>query len=212
MSVENFGKKAKETTAAYPDALSFATMKAEATSKMISLIECALVNIPLKSGCSSKHWKNFIDVMILKKSGATNWSGLCTVVLFSVDCNFAFKNVGRKMMQIAESTRSLAKDQYGSRKRHRAVDLKVNKTLTYDILRQLKRPGAICSNDAKSCYDLIGNTKASLAMQWMGAPRSFVDCLFMTLQQGQHKVCTGYGDSQASYNGKLFLVPIPGIY
>jgi hypothetical protein len=46
--------------------------------------------------------------MILKKSGVTDLSGLRTIVLFLVDCNFAFKHVGGAMMQVAEKTKSLA--------------------------------------------------------------------------------------------------------
>ena len=132
-----FWRKAKETTAAYSNALSFATMKAGASGDTISQIECALVNITLWAGHPPKHWKNFVDVMILKKSGVTTLSSLRTVALFPADCNFAFKHVGRQMMQVAEATNSLAKEQYGSRKRHRAVDLAVNKTLMYNILRQM---------------------------------------------------------------------------
>lgn len=37
-------------------------------------------------------------------------------------------------MQNAERHGTLAKEQYGSRKQHRAVDLAVNKVLTNDIL------------------------------------------------------------------------------
>jgi hypothetical protein len=69
------------------------------------------------------------------------------------------------MMKNAECHKTMAKEQYGSRKRHRAIDLAVNKVLTNDILRQAKRTGAICSNDAKSCYDLIGHAQASICMQ-----------------------------------------------
>jgi hypothetical protein len=43
------------------------------------------------------------------------------------------------MMLNAEQHGTLAKEQYGSRKRHRAIDLAVNKGLTNDILRQAKR-------------------------------------------------------------------------
>jgi hypothetical protein len=89
-------------------------MKAGATSEKISLIECALVNIPLKAGYSPKRWKTFVDIMILKKSGVTSLSGLCTVVLFLVDCYFAFKYVGRQMIQVAEAMQSLVMEQYGS--------------------------------------------------------------------------------------------------
>jgi hypothetical protein len=106
-----------------------------------------------------------MDMMILKWSGLTDLNSLHTIVLFPVDCNYAFKHIGREMMSIAELTKSLAPEQYGSRKAHQAINLATNKTLTNDILGQLKRPGAICSNDTKSCYDLIGHIQAALAMQ-----------------------------------------------
>ena len=69
------------------------------------------------------------------------------------------------MIRNVEQAKALAPKQYGSWERHRATDLATNKSLTYNILQQLKQPGAVCSNDAKSCYVLIGHTQASLAMQ-----------------------------------------------
>jgi hypothetical protein len=98
------------------------------------------------------------------------------------------------MMHAADTAGSLAKEQYGSRKGHRAIDLAVNKSLTNDLLRQLNCTGAICSNDAKACYDLIGHTMASIAMQRMGVPKAAVNCMFFTLQMAKHKVRTGYED------------------
>jgi hypothetical protein len=47
------------------------------------------------------------------------------------------------MMKVAEKTLSLAPEQYGSRKQHRAIDLAVNKALTFDILRQLTMPNHV---------------------------------------------------------------------
>jgi hypothetical protein len=206
-----FWRKAKENTSSYPVALSFSTMKAGSLHSDIAKLECLLTSIPLQSGYSLKRWRNCMDVMILKKTGVTTLSSLRTVCLFPVDCNFAFKHIGRSMMHIAELTGSLAPEQYGSRKRRKATDLAVNKALSYDIIRQLKRPAAVCSNDTKSCYDLIGHTPASLAMQRMGFPWSVVDCLFTTLQNAYHYVRTGYGDSSNSYGGPLWQLPIHGI-
>ena len=123
-------------------------MKAGSTDNLISELECGLINAALASGYSPKRWQHLLDVMILKKSGVTELSSLRTICLFPVDCNYAFKHIGREMMKIAEATSSLAPEQYGSRRGHKAIDLAVNKTLTYDLLRQLRRPGAICSNDA----------------------------------------------------------------
>jgi hypothetical protein len=149
--------------------------------------------------------------MILKKSGITYLSGLRTIVLFPVDCDFAFKHIGRAMTSIAEATNSLAPEQFGSRKRHKAIDLVVSKVITFDIMQQMKRSGAICSNNAKSCYDLIGHTQAAVSMQRVGVPKSVIKCLFSTLQNVIHRVRTGYGDSSASYGGDVWLIPIHGI-
>jgi hypothetical protein len=96
---------------------------------------------------------------------------------------------------------SLAPEQYGKRKGHRVIDLVVNNALTYDLLYQLKRTGVKCSNDARSCYDLIGHAQASFAMQWNGVPKVAVDCLFSILQEARHQVRTGYGDSDKRYGG-----------
>jgi Reverse transcriptase (RNA-dependent DNA polymerase) len=206
-----FWRKAKENTSCYPDELSFSTMKAGASSDYISTIDSMLTRIPLNSGYSPSRWRNCIDVMILKRSGVTHLSGLRTICLFPVDCNYAFKHVGREMMTVAEKTKTLAPEQYGSRQHHRAIDLAVNKSLTNDVLRQLKKTGAICSNDAKSCYDLIGHTQASIAMQRHGVPQSFVDCMFTTLQDANHRVRTGYGDSTNSYGGSNWVLPMHGV-
>jgi hypothetical protein len=133
-------------------------MKAGASNEIISQVECTLTNIPVQSGYSPSRWKRSIDVMILKEMGVAHLSSLCTIVLFEVDCNFAFKHIGWEMMKLAECKKALAPEQYGSRQHHQAIDLAVNKALTNDILRQQKRTGIVCSNDAKSCYDLIGHT------------------------------------------------------
>jgi hypothetical protein len=164
-SYVSFWKKAREDTSCYPSALSFSTMKAGATDTDIAALDCTMTILPLRYGYAPQRWKHCLDVMIMKKSGVTDLSGLRTIVLFPVDCNFAFKHVGRSMLVVAEKTGALAPGQYGSRKRHKAMDLAVNKVLTFDILRQLKRAGTICSNDAKSCYDLIGHTQAAMSMQ-----------------------------------------------
>lgn len=154
-SFRTFWKKARENTSCYPDDLSFATMKAGATDDTISELECEMINIAMKSGYSPECWRYLLDVMILKKIGITHLSSLRTICLFPVDCNSSSKHIGHEMIKIAEATNSLAPEQSSSRRNHRAIDLAVNKALTYDLLCQLKRPGTICSNDARSCYNLI---------------------------------------------------------
>lgn len=208
---KSFWRKAKETTSCYPNELSFIAMKAGACSDLIAAIECNLANILIKTGYSPKRWKNCLDLMILKKSGLNSLNSLQTVVLFPVDFNFMFKNLGRKIMKNAEVSKALAPEHFGSRKCQRARALANNKSFTYDLMRQLNHTGAACSNDAKSCYGLIGHTQASLAMQHMGIPQAVVDCMFSTLQEPAHRVRTGYGDSSSYYGGKVWAIPIHGI-
>jgi hypothetical protein len=137
-SYRQYWRKAKETTSCYPGPLSFSTMKAGVISETITTIDCLLTRIALKSGYSPARWKQCIDVMIPKESGMTQLSRLRTIVLFHPDFNYAFKYIGQEMMARAERTQTLAPEQYGSRQNHRAIGLAVNKTLTNDILRQLK--------------------------------------------------------------------------
>jgi hypothetical protein len=133
------------------------------------------------------------------------------IILFVADCNYAFKHLGWAMMKKAETQKSIVSEQFGSRKAHKAIDQALNKVLTNDLLQQLKVPGAICSNDAKSCYDLIVHAPASLSMQRQGVPWCAVVCLFETLQNLEHYIHTAYGDSSSFYGGSHWIIPMHGI-
>lgn len=133
------------------------------------------------------------------------------VVLFPADCNYTLKHIGREMMKHAENQHSIAPEQFGSCKAHKAIDQALNKVLTNKLLRKPKLSGAICSNDAKSCYDLIVHTPASLSMQLQGVPRSAVVCLFNMLQNISHQIRMAYGDSEHSYGGSHWILPKHGV-
>jgi hypothetical protein len=211
MTVESFisyWKKAKEHTSCYPSEFSFATLKAASHDLYLATMDCIMTRIPLNTGYSPSRWQRMVDVMIPMKSNHTDIDNLRTICLFEVDANYSFKHIGRQMMLNAERHKTLAKEQYGSCKRHRAIDLALNKVLTNDILHQAKRTGAVCSNDAKACYDLIGHAQASLCMQRQGVPQSAVRCLFTTLQQATHCVRTAFGDSTITYGGPGWVKPM----
>jgi hypothetical protein len=161
----SFWKNAKEDTSCYPSSMSFSTMTAGACNDTISTLDCTMVSIPLKSGYSPQCWNNCMEVIIQKKLGLTHLSALHASFLFPVDYNYAFNHIGREMMRVAKCTKTLAPEQYGSRKEHKAMDSAVNKALTYDLLCQLKRTEAVCSNNTESCYYLISHTQASVATQ-----------------------------------------------
>jgi hypothetical protein len=133
-------------------------------------------------------------------------------VLFEADFNFTNKAVGKKVGTRAEAHHGMAKEQEGSRKNHRVVEIGLNKCLTMDQLRQLKWPKILCSNDMKSCYDPIVHAVASLCLQQQGIAESEVVCMFSTLQNLEHTIRTAYGDSEETYGGDLWVIPIQGVY
>jgi hypothetical protein len=91
-----------------------------------------------------------------------------------------------------------------------ANDCGLNKVLTYDILRQHKTPAALCSNDAKSCYDRIVHAIANIFLQRVGVQANTCrGVMFGTLQQMKHHVKTAYGTSQQSY-GRIHT-PLQGV-
>jgi hypothetical protein len=135
---------------------------------------------------------------------------LRTIVLFDPEANCTFKFLGCAVMAHAEKHNQLPEEQYGSRKRKTAITHALNKRLSYDLMRQLKTAGALCSNDAKSCYDRILHSMASLCLKHLGLPEGAIICMFTTLQNLEHTVRTVYGDSEQPYGGNLWIVPLHG--
>jgi len=54
--------------------------------------------------------------------------------------------------------------------------------LTYDLIRQQRLTAAVCSNDAKACYDGIVHAFAALALQQLGIPLGPITVMFGTIQ------------------------------
>jgi hypothetical protein len=69
---------------------------------------------------------------------------------------------------------------------------------------------ALCSNDAKSCFDRILHAIATICMQRVGVTNKET-CLMMfgTLSQAQHYIRTNYGDSDKAYS--CIEIPFQGI-
>jgi hypothetical protein len=111
------------------------------------------------------------------------------------------KLFGRQMMQHAEAASLIAPEQFGSRKNHTAIRQALNKVLTYDLARASHKPAAMCSNNAKSCYDCIVHSVAKAAKMRLGAPPIPIDLMFETIQRLQHFIRTAYGDSEILFGG-----------
>ena len=201
----------KEHTALGRSGLHFGHFIAQAREPLLGSVDAALSRIPTCTGYVPRRWTQGLNVMLEKKAGVAKVSKLRTILLYEADYNQNNKALGRSMMAFAEQHHLLAPEQYGSRKHHSAIYQGLNKVLTFDLFRQQRQAGALCSNDAKSCYDRIGHTAAGLAMRRCGVPVPFVEASLRPIQALRHYIRTVYGDSALFFDAGGQEIPIQGI-
>jgi len=72
-------------------------------------------------------------------------------------------------------------------------------------------PAALCSKDAKSCYDQIILVIAALCLCCLGTPVPATKSMITTLAQLQHHVCSAFGNSTQSQGQWEWQDPVAGI-
>jgi hypothetical protein len=109
------------------------------------------------------------------------------IVLFHSLFNMLNKRVARQAMSQAKQLGVIPSEAYANQG-FRAVDCGLNKVLTADILQQNHTPAALCSNDAKQCYDRIVHSVAYIyiCLQRIGIVENTCRGMFGSLQQIQH--------------------------
>ena len=202
-------QRMRSSTSSSPHGPGFIDYIAGCYHDVIAEFDATMSTIPFVTGYSPSAWSRATDVMIPKKADSIEVEKLRIIILYHALFNQANKNIGRLLIRNAEAFNQIPWEAYGSRRRHRAIECALNKVLTSDIWRQTRRPGALCSNDAKSCYDRIAHNVAILCMQRLGLSPETCQIMIGTLEQVQHHVRTTYGDSAASYCG--IEIPLQGI-
>ena len=136
--------------------------------------------------------------MLEKKGKGSHVNKLRTICLLEDDFNHNNKKLGRDTMTCAETNGALPREQYGSRKNKSAITHAINKKLLYDTIRLQRKPAMLCSNHAKSCYNIIVHSIASLALQRLDMPIQPIQCMLVTIQELHHHVRTVFGTSSSS--------------
>ena len=204
-------KKINEQISSGKSGRHYGHMKTCAEDKLLADFKSSIMNIPYTSGYSPKPWQEGNIVMIKKRINSNNISSLRTIVLMEADFNYNNKLLGEKTMYHAEQTKPLAPEQYGSRKGKSAIDQTIHKALTYDIIRQHCLPAMLCSNDAKSCYDRILHSIASIAYRRLGVESPPVQCMLESIQNMKFHIQTSHGLSTIMLSNKNTLIPFQGI-
>jgi hypothetical protein len=203
-------QKMKPTTSSSPYGPTFVHYIAGSQDPEIAEFDATMANIPYASGHSPEAWTKMVDVLIPKKTSSAAIEKLRIIVLFHALFNMNNKRIGRDMIANAERLNQIPWEAYGSRKRHRSIECAANKVFTTDIARQEHRPMALCSNDAKSCYDRILHAIASICMRRVGVHKNTCLMMFGTLAKVKHYIRTTYGDSSNAYS--CIEVPFQGVY
>ena len=193
----------KERTSSGLSGMHFGHHKACSQHAALSYFEATMCAIPYQTGYSPTRYRTSVNTMLKKKANKLEANQLRTILLLEADFNHLNKKLGRDLLHHAEHHNMIAPEQFGSRKHHSCIDQVLIKRLYYDSLRFARKNGFLCSNDAKSCYDRIVHSVASLAMQRVGMPLEPIVCMLTTLQQMKHFIRTSHGISSLSYGNKL---------
>jgi len=184
--------------ASSPSQVHFGHYIAGVADDLVGKLNALLANERLANGTAPQRWRKTLNVMLEKLAGNDNVEKLRIIMLFEADFNHNNKWLGRATMRLAEHNKLIAPEQYGSRKSKSAGTQCLNKCLFYDLHRFTRTPAALCSNDAKSCYNRIILMIAALCLCRLGAPHSAVKSMITTLANLKHHVRTAYGDSEIS--------------
>ena len=202
-------KKMKEFTGCQGP-LHFGHYKALASDGELSSWAASKLYESFYSGTYPSRWLSGTDVMIEKKAGIYAVDQLRTILLFQPDFNFGNKAIGRQMMRQAEELGLIPESQYGSRHGKSAAQQLLNKVCLFELARAQQVPLGYCSTDAKSCYDRIVHSFASLAMRKWGVPKVVAQTMFGVIASMSHRVQTGYGESSEYYSHPS-LEPFQGV-
>jgi hypothetical protein len=138
-------RKAREFTATGPSGLTFSHFIAATYDPQLASFDATMANIPYATGYSSRRWQFGTDVMIPKSVASLRVDKSRVLLLLDPEFNQNNKALGRSAMAHAEALSQVPAEQYGSRKKHRAIEAALNKVLTQDIWRQSHAMTGLCT-------------------------------------------------------------------
>ena len=198
MTKDNFilhWKKAKEETSSAYSGLHFGHYKAGTASAYISHFHALKATLIMHHGIVLERWAQGLSVMLQKLYGCSLITKLRSILLMEADFNGANKLVFGSWMLEKARRNGLMPEEIFSKRNKMADDGTLTKVLTYDIIRQTRRPAGLASVDANNCYDRIAHTIASLVFQAFGVPLSASESMLTTIQEMKFFLRTRFGDS-----------------
>ena len=195
-----FWQKMREQKGSEPHGLHNGHFKAGITSSLLAECDAMVRQIPFSTGFVPAQWKHLMNFAIEKKPGEKRVTKMRTIQMMNSEFQSNNKRVGKAAMAYAERNNLIPPGQFGSRKKHQAIDLALSKRLTWDLLLLQRRAAGWISNDAKSCFDRIVHWVAIISLMRYGIQWKTLRSMFDTLMQSAHRVRTGFGDSERVFS------------
>ena len=129
-----FWKRMPENKGSEPHGLHNGHFKAATFSALLSLCDSVSRDIPLKTGMAPKNWLHLMNFAIEKKPGDFRVKAMRTIQMMVAESQANNKLCGRSAMQYGEANGLVPDGQFGSRKKHQAIDLALAKALLWDQL------------------------------------------------------------------------------
>jgi hypothetical protein len=198
MTKDNFilhWKKAKEETSSSYSGLHFGHYKAGIALACISHFHALKATLIMHHGIVLERWAQGLSVMLQKLYGCSLITKLRSILLMEADFNGANKLVFSSWMLEKARRNGLMPEEIFSKQNKMADDGTLTQVLTYDIIRQTRRPAGLASVDADNCYDRITHTIASLVFQAFGVSLSASESMLITIQEMKFFLQIGFADS-----------------
>jgi uncharacterized protein (UPF0332 family) len=176
-------KKAKEETSTSYSGLHFGHYKVGTASAYTSHFHALKATLIMHHGIVLERWAQGLLVMLQKLYGCSLITKLCSILLMEADFNGANKLVFGSWMLEKARRNGLMPEEIFSEQNKMADDGTLTKVLTYEIIRQTRRPAGLASLDADNCYDRIAHTIASLVFQAFGVSLSASESMLTTIQE-----------------------------
>ena len=126
----------KEKTAGAAGIIGFSHYKTCAKYDDLNSVDTFLCNAPFLIEVLPDHLMTITDLQILKQIGIFNVAKMRYIQFMDPEFNVKNKLLGKRMMENAEAANVIQNDQFGGRKKHKAINACLNKVLTNDIFRQ----------------------------------------------------------------------------
>jgi hypothetical protein len=159
-----------------------------------------MTNLCVRLGISLQRWQEIVTTMLEKENGHPKLHRLRVIHLLEADLNLLIKIlIARQFVWKGENHAMFGDAQAGSRPGRSAIDVVLQKELTYDLSARTLSNLAMMENDATACFDRMIPSLVMLSLRAYGVPEPVVTLMGTTLEKMRYRIKTKIGISTRSY-------------